>query len=778
MKKVLGAILAAVMLLMMAGTALAGQGDLMILKPEEDEFSSRSIQKVLISGNKIYMFLSGMQMSLEIYDLETGETETWDMQKISNQSIGYQDEANAEAAEPEASAENWMEEVQCWFAKDGEIYGLMTRNMYGMDTNQVDGGHVRRLIFSEGQAELEETDSFTLDWSGMIETAGSWVSSRYINSSAAQGSRLYLSTYDNNGNPALNMFDLTTGEMTELIIQDLNEFTAAADGRLLICQSRWDDQPEMVFSWYDPDSESMEELARYNSESGSLSSVCYSAETDTLYFVRNGEIYAAPGRDFSAAQAVNDCPVSGGSLFADMTEDGRILIWSYNSAFLRNTDPALRSAISLRIRPYAWTQALDNAIYHFANEHADIALIREDYGDESTLLQSMMSRDGSVDVYLISLDSSAFGAIMDRGFTMDLSQDAKLTEAVERMYPFVKATLTRDGKLAAIPLNLSCDAVGYDAEAFEKLGFTQEDLPKTWDGYLDFLAELPTRLEGTKFRAFSAFTNREDLMSAILRQILMQYTVARDGEAMNSEELRSLLDRVQSIDFEALQIMTSEEMERLEEEGRYGEMDFERTGLMSSYADLAMNSYQTTLPLALSLREGEEALLPVSMSVAFINPYSEHPGEAMAFLEGLTDHLDMQNRYVLYPELNEPLHYANHEEQRAYLEKWMKTAQRSLETAEEEDRETWAEIVESYEKMLKEYDETNWMISPEKIAWQHANAQYMAPVKWNFFSALNAVEEGSQFSDLQTGFTQGTVSARELLSYIDKKVQMMRLEGN
>ena len=70
------------------------------------------------------------------------------------------------------------------------------------------------------------------------------------------------------------------------------------------------------------------------------------------------------------------------------------------------------------------------------------------------------------------------------------------------------------------------------------------------------------------------------------------------------------------------------------------------------------------------------------------------------------------------------------------------------------------------------------MISPEKIAWQHANAQYMAPVKWNFFSALNAVEEGSQFSDLQTGFTQGTVSARELLSYIDKKVQMMRLEGN
>lgn len=782
MKKILTALMA--VMLLICGSALAGKGDRTILDLSQDFYNSDNLQDVIATGGKVYLFFYGMSQKLQAYDLKTGEMTDYDMQEMTDRMYGIPDTAATDdntgtQQDAEGTAENRTESVQCWFEKDGEIYALVNRSISRGEESTLDGGHVRRLKLTEGKADLEEEDAYTLDWSGMTERIGSWENSRYVSRAAAGGNMLYLNTSDEAGNPALVIFDLSTGSMTEQMIQGLSDLDVMTDGRLIISQYNWSDHSSQVYGIYDPASESLEPLVQIDlDEGGPVSSLVYREDTDVIYFVRNGELFAAPGRDLSQAQAVNDCIIGGRDL-AEMTDDGQILIWNYNGALLRNTDPALRSTTAIRIRPFNWSRSLESACGAFSDEHSDIALIREDYGNEDTLLQAMMNRDSSVDVYLISLDSSVFNAVFERGFTADLSGDAKLAEQVGQMYPLVRETLSRDGRLAAIPLSVAGDATGYNPEALEKLGMQESDLPKTWDEYFAFLQELPQRLAGTEIRPFEAYATRETLKLAFLQQIISQYTLARKDSALNTEELRRLLDKICAVDYEALGVMTEEEMNQAAEEGRPGESDGEKTALLTSYSDITLTPWQSSIPLALALQEGEAPILPVSLTVAFVNPWSEHQPEAMIFLESLLNHLDTESAYGLNPNLTEPVRFPDYEEQRKEIEKWLKIARESEEKAEsDEEKAVWAENIGNYEKMLKDYDESYWIISPKALEKYRERVQYLSPVTWNYYNALNSAEGGEEFWNLQQGFQQGSTSSAELLAFMDKKLQMMRLEGN
>jgi len=494
--------------------------------------------------------------------------------------------------------------------------------------------------------------------------------------------------------------------------------------------------------------------------------------------VRAGEIYAAPEGQIAQAVPVNDCPVSS-QTFAQMMPNGQILAWAHFGAFLRNTDPALRSSVSLRIRPFTWTQAMDTATFDFTAEHSDIAVIKEENGDESTLLQAMMNRDSSVDIYAIKMDSNVFSALYDRGFLMDLSGDAALTEFAGKMYPFVREALSRDGKLVAVPVDLSGTTLGYKKEGLEAAGLTEADLPKTWKELPDFLAKLPSLLEGKKVRAFSLFEEKSEVKNLLIRMLLAQYALAFPGEPVNTPEMRELLDRLQKVDYEALGLMTPEEIE-------IAFSNFETMGetnpqLFETYCQIPLETYLSdSQALTLTLEGVESPVLPLSMTVAFVNPFTEHPEEAMAYLESLCGHLETVTLYSLDPSQNEPRRSPNHEEQKKNLEKWLKTAQQSLEKEEDEDeRANWEEIVKTYQEMLDKFDEENWLISPKGIAMYRERAEYIHPERWNYFFVLSTASEGAdQFQETLQGYLEGTRSGGDLLSLIDKKVQMMRMEGN
>jgi hypothetical protein len=70
------------------------------------------------------------------------------------------------------------------------------------------------------------------------------------------------------------------------------------------------------------------------------------------------------------------------------------------------------------------------------------------------------------------------------------------------------------------------------------------------------------------------------------------------------------------------------------------------------------------------------------------------------------------------------------------------------------------------------------MIGPKNIQYYRARAERLMPMRWVFYRALGASEGGEEYWTLLQGYQEGTVAAGELLSFIDRKIQMMRLEGN
>jgi len=74
-------------------------------------------------------------------------------------------------------------------------------------------------------------------------------------------------------------------------------------------------------------------------------------------------------------------------------------------------------------------------------------------------------------------------------------------------------------------------------------------------------------------------------------------------------------------------------------------------------------------------------------------------------------------------------------------------------------------------------DNTYWMFSPSAIQEYQERAPWLCPISYDF--AMSMVSDGTDsYYDTLNAYAAGQMSAEEFLSGIDKKVQMMRLEGN
>ncbi|MBQ6564709.1 MAG: carbohydrate ABC transporter substrate-binding protein [Clostridia bacterium] len=756
----------------LSGAAMASVGDKTLARVGDAVYSSQSLDKVYLVGRKVYMLIYGSSSWMEVYDLDTQQTETYSLQAMQDRMNGIgQDALSGE------NGEIMTESVACWFEYEDGLCAVVVRMKNREDSSSIEGAYVRKLTLQDGEGDLTEMEMAPLDWSQMTENYGSWEGSRYVNGCIALGQKLHLICYDDSGNEVLMLYDLAKGEAEERYIPDLSGIAYGTSDRILVTQTRWGEKSFLIVSLYDSATEDMEELVRFDMDKVSPRNVTYDEKTGTLYYLHAGEIFALTGNDPENAVAVNDCPLSGNG-FGRVVGDGFVLMGDYRTLLLRNTDPAMRSQTKLHVRPYTWSQGLDGAYYAFTSVHGDVEVVLEDYGDENALLQAMMNRDDQVDVYVMNMSASAYNAIYDRGFMADLSGSALLKARTEAMYPAIRDSLKKNEKIVAVPVYSNGNGLGYSTKVWKALGFTDADLPATWDQFFDLLETLPEKTEGTAYRAFETYTTKETFRGDVMQEMLAQYTLCAQDQPYNTPELRRLLDRLDKVDYEALGMMTDEETMQMQDDYSLN-MDY-KEGLFTTYAPVNLQNYSSgSQALRLALQEGEEAVLPFELSVAWVNPYSKYQEEAVAFLESLVDSVDPGTRYTMSAEGNEPIRYPDHEETKKNIEKWINEARKNLENAEDEETTSqWERVLHEYETELQTYDETHWMLSPADIEGYHTRAENVRPIRWNLMQQMYSGDESENFYMIYEGYMNGQKTAEELLSYIDRKVQMMRLEGN
>ena len=652
----------------------------------------------------------------------------------------------------------------------GEDYGLRSAGIYSIEV----GGD--EVTFGE-PIELD-IDDLTVSYG---DEAKYFIQ---INSACFVDGYLMMYVYDDNDEEAIYALDVETGEGG--FVEDVGRvrcIAAYSDGQLLI-QSYDYEANTYEFSVYDPRTESLTPACEpVDRERFSFASMAYSLESDRLFFLSGGYVVAVKDFDFENAEQVAELS----SLY--YSEDGGMLLpgdyyvyASYEGVSIRATDPDALPETRITVRGGGYSDAIMSAYYSFGNTHGDVAVILDQsYMQPSEIIESMMSRDPSVDVYMMSVASQAYDALYNRGYMVELDNE-EIVSAVEEMYPAIQEVLTRDGEIVAIPLNLYGWTLGLDYEGFEKLGIAREDVPDNWSELLDLLEELPDMLpEDGSVRIFEDYytqmTARDSLLSVILESWRVHQTAAGREIDYDSPELIELFEKVMELDYEALGLPEEDE----EETASYrvieysSDSDRRYTLIETGVGCTIGNFYSNCEPALLSVIPGEPGEVPLSLTVAFVNPFSPNVELSQEFLLELMRNMTRSTSYNVSDKLNEPVRYSNTLENIKEYQKMLDELREELETADPVDVPDIEEQIVEMEKILEDMDRYGWEIPQKDIDWYRAHAEHLAVERYDF---LNAAGEDGELSALLEQFSQGKVSPADFLKEVDRKVRMRALEGN
>ena len=726
---------------------------------------------------------------------DEGEQKNYWLEGIEDENpAGEEDEdlfADDESEENQEIQEN--EYVYCYFGWNGEIYALMNKNSFDGE-NVKEDLCVERVKLEDGKIIMETDNVPELDFSSLKDSDEGRLKFYGAGNVVTAGDNLFMTAYTEEGD-ALMAFDLNTGFCTEGEMQDISEIAAGPDGTLLVTRAEWDDNDyeTMTLKINKMDAETMSEtpLTELKIKGNSQINPCYDAKTDNLYYIANGELWEMPHFDAEKAVAVNDCPENGNGMI--MLKDGFVLVQMFSSIAIRNTDPAQRGSIKLRVKGGGGYYIITNTIYDMNSTRGDVSVVADqDWGYQSDILQAMMNRDANTDIYLLSYESNEFSALRNRGYLIDLGTSEKISANVNRMYPYIQEALKQDGKIIAVPMYSYGYTLGLNRDALKMLGIKEDELPKTWNQFFDWMDKLPALMENVSVKI--SWEDRLYMRSSVMETMIEQYELwmEKKGEkdyAFNTPVLCDLIRRLNSLDYEGLKAREHVEYDEDSDDGYYYDDggDDDSIALLETYTSTAPSGDAGYIPLFLSFTDDDDAVIPTQLQVVFVNPYSEHQQEAIEFLEHLQDNLELTDEYTLYTDKTEPVRYSGQDESLAMIKEAIDQVKAKIEKAEDEEKKTeLGEKLKELEESLEEMERYSWRISKEEIERYQANQNLFKVKEYSFYNDLfgsNNKDDDDEdryavYDKLFYSEESMTMAPEELLGMLDSKVQMIRLEGN
>lgn len=756
MKKLLSLLLTLCLALTLVPAALAAAGDANLGRDLDEKYSD-NIQGAFVLNGELY--IAGYQ---NLYVYHDGDAELTPL----------------ELHQPE-SGENESQHTERIFSDGERAYALIP--VYSTDDSNYTFARLemRELIIGEDGVDFGEPKE--IDAENLTVSYGSnEVYMAQINSVSCSDGRAYLCIYDDMGTSQVYVLDLETG--SGAFIEDLQEpqlCTPWEDGKMLIGGYDYNGSnfPLVI---YDPESESITPACDPIPAEGTISGLAYSQESQRLFYLADGYIMAAQDFDFENAQPVAEfSSLYGNSTSALLLPGDRYVYADYDVVAIRSTNPEELPETRITISN-SYENAVNEAYYAFGNTHGDVAVVRStNYMDDSALIESMMNRDSSIDIYLTSVQSQAFDALFQRGYMAELDSE-KLQQAVEGMYPALQDVLMRDGKVVALPVSLYGWIPAVSIEGFEKIGISRDEIPTNWPDFLDFLETLPDKLpEDGSVRIFEDYQTQSGALYQLMDLILEGYqdrmSATGSDPSYDTPELRTLLEKLFSMDMEALGLKEDDE----EENGAtmiysYSLVENQRTYTLVEMGNGCTlgNFYNESEPWPLAIAPGEDPLIPLQSTVAFVNPFSEHFEIAQEFMEALYDSLETSTLYNISDQLNDPVRNSYYERNLAELQKQLEESKAALEKAEPVDKPLLEQNIADLESAIEYSDKWSWEISPESLQWYRSRAQNLFVKRFNFASSSDELYTLSQ------QLFDKKIDVATFLKGVDQKVRMMALEGN
>ena len=668
------------------------------------------------------------------------------------------------------------------FLCDGQMYAIVLRTSYSAHTSFEDATLYALTLGEDRVVAFEELRE--LDWEELVEYYDQDSYAMQPDMIIAAEGVAYLRHYNSQYDYVVSALDLENGRLEEVdALANAYALTTYRDGQLLVEQYSYQQQTDVARLFaYDPESDDLELLADLHIEAYSpLNGLAYDPESDTIYCIKGGEICPVDLDSGEVGAGVTDMPVEGySSAGGTCVLEGGYFALCDDGAVIRNLNPDERAEIRLKICDCNYNDGINKAYNRFAAEHPEISVVlSRDYNETNGLIENMMNRDDSVDIYTLWCSNAMFDALFKRGYMMELDGEA-IGALAQSMYPSLRDCLTQGGSMVCVPLDFSAWTPGINEAALEKLGLTLADVPDNWWDFLDFIKGLEDAISADdKLRLFYSGMTAKDARSNLFYCVFECYqgyvNAVDNNMGYDTPLLRGLIDKIDALDYMALGC----EEDRDEDDGfgiRYSMgVDENELVLFQTNTSCAIGGYVDDFtPIWMGLDADTRSPLLLDTLVAFINPFTRYPDQARAFVETLVNSLPDATRYNLDPTLSEPIRGAQNEQYLEEARQALDKARAELESADAADAQMLEENVKSQEEALAWYEEKGWDVAQKSIDWYRANAEgaIVAPVNWLY------ADDSGEASELIYQYYQGTISLDEMLKGIDRKVQMMMLEGN
>ena len=747
MKKWLFALLCALLAATLPMTALAAQGDV-VAACGEGRVIEEGIRSFCVIGDTMYMIP---------YDADVLYTHTVGDAEPKAYSL--------EIEKAESSDNNGF------LLSDGERL-MMLNVQYTYDKGRESASVALYELALDGDSAAL-TMIVEPDWSFLQSEDGEYY--RYPERLLALKDCVLISSYDDYGDNVLYRLDYADGSARRLDVENTYAMSPYTDGRALIELFDYDQSDKVQFVAYDPATDGVETLGEVSIENYvTFDCITCDEQSGQVYFVRSGEIFPLDVTTGAVGDAVADMPMETYSQTgARVTASGYFAFAGYDAYMLRNLHPDSAPAVRMKVQDWSWAEGVNDAYYDFINAHGEVSMIVSHDGPADSVVENMMNRDSSVDVYIMNSSDPNYEAVRSRGYMAGMTQNETLAALAQRMDSGLLEQFSANGECSALPVQIYFWLPRINETALAKVDLTLDDIPRNWSDFLDFLLEIQDRWpQDGSVTLMDQWTSRQTARSALFDQIFSAYQTALsvNADAVDSRTMTEILKKLEKIDFARFGQPDESVFENGDYDVQYDENSFVlMTGTGTQISGIMLDS----TPIAMALTPELPAYVPMETSVAFVNPYSEHIDLALEFMAMLSERINDSVRYCLCPDLDQPTPNPYYEESIQYAEENLAAVQKSLEEAEEVDRQMLEMQLENAKEYLERCKEIKYSISPEDIAWLQANRENLIVEGSNW---LYSGDDGDAW-DLVQQYVYGQIDAERLMKEIDRKIRMMLMEG-
>ncbi len=187
------------------------------------------------------------------------------------------------------------------------------------------------------------------------------------------------------------------------------------------------------------------------------------------------------------------------------------------------------------------------------------------------------------------------------------------------MYPFIQEALMAEGEIFAIPWEYSLYIYGYNPTLWAEVGFTKEQVPTTYQEYLQLWLQWEKVKEG--YPHLQLHRETPDLWSLLMGMMdtyMKDYQQKGEQVVFDTPLFRELMALVNQIPFDQ-----SPPNSFTEENALIGSYIFQNHGM----------SLMEPMPLAITKGGLVKTFNQLSFSIMYINAYTQNPQGALAYLE-------------------------------------------------------------------------------------------------------------------------------------------------